>query len=64
MKLKTKSVGLIAAVFFAVLGASYLLFGTMKNDIMSGLGKVYAEQQARSRRAHARADMGSHGTPP
>lgn len=51
MKLKTKSVGLIAVVFFAVLGASYLLFGRMKDDVMSGLGKVYAEKQVLYNRA-------------
>jgi len=51
MKLKTKSVGLIAVVFFAVLGASYLLFGRMKDDIMSGLGAVYAEKQVLYNRA-------------
>lgn len=55
MKLKTKSVGLIAATFFTVLGASHLLFDRMKDDIMSGLGKVYAEKQVlynRSRVLH------------
>ena len=51
MMLKTKSVGIIAAVFFVVLGASYLLFGRMKDDIMSGLGAVYAEKQVLYNRA-------------
>lgn len=51
MRLKTKSVGIIAAVFFVVLGASYLLFGRMKNDIMSRLGAVYAEKQVLYNRA-------------
>ncbi len=51
MRLKTKSVGIIAAVFFAVLGVSYLMFGRMKDGIMSSLGAVYAERQVLYNRA-------------
>lgn len=51
MKLGTKSVGVIAAVFLAVFAGSYLLFEKLKDDIMSGLGAVYAEKQVLYNRA-------------
>lgn len=46
MKLRTKVVGLIALVFVVVLGASYLMFGWLRADVVTGLGSVYAEKQA------------------
>ncbi|MEW6490014.1 MAG: HAMP domain-containing protein [Thermodesulfobacteriota bacterium] len=45
MTLQTKSVGLVALIFFLVLGASYALFGSLRGEVISGLGSVYAEKQ-------------------
>ncbi len=45
MQLKTKSVGLVAVVFALVLGASYALFGRLRDHVVSGLGSVYAQKQ-------------------
>lgn len=45
MKLSTRIIGLIAVVFVVVLGASYLMFGWLRADIVSGLGSLYAQKQ-------------------
>lgn len=45
MKLRTKIVGLVAVVFVVVLAGSYLMFGWLRSDIVTGLGSVYAQKQ-------------------
>lgn len=45
MALKSRIVGLIVMVFLLVFAGSYTLFGWLKQDILAGLGTVYAEKQ-------------------
>jgi HAMP domain-containing protein len=45
MTLQSKSVGLVALIFFLVMGASYALFGRLRGEVVSGLGSVYAQKQ-------------------
>lgn len=51
MTLRAKGLGLIAAVFSVVLGASFLLFERMTGEITSSLGTLYAQEQVLSNRA-------------
>ncbi|GAB4246255.1 MAG: hypothetical protein Kow00129_06530 [Thermoleophilia bacterium] len=50
MKLRTKSVLLVAFVFAVVLGVSYAMFTVLRDDITSGLGVTYVERQVMFKR--------------